>query len=128
MAISKAYKDLISGGVWASSEAAQRGAPADFGIDELEGWTVSYEQIGSGKEPEREVFNELHHRVTAGLIDIAAFGVPQWDSEVDYRPAEDAHCFVTTPSGLWVTAQNTGPAFGNATDPDESEQTIWRRY
>ena len=128
MAISAAYKDLITGGVWASAQSADRVAPEDVGLDRSEGWPQSYEQIGAGKEPERTVFNELHHEITAGLIDCAEYGVPPWDETVNYRPSADAHCFVTKPSGLWVTNQNTGPEFGNETDPDTVGQQIWRRY
>ena len=128
MAISAAYKALIADGVWASSPTADRAPPSDFGLQDIVGWPLPYEQRGAGKEPEREVFNELHHRVGSGLIDMARFGVPQWDAEVDYRPTADAHCFVTTRTGLWVTDQPTGPAFGNATDPDQVGQDIWRQF
>ena len=85
-------------------------------------WPVSYEQIGSGDEPERTVFNQREYEFTAALIDIAATGVPAWDVEVDYQPASDAACFVTTPTGLWLTTTNTGPTYSNATDPDASGQ------
>lgn len=128
MAISQATKDLVADGVWARSAGAARAEPEDFGLDEAEGWPLPYEQVGSGKEPEREVFNELHHRISAGIIDTVHYGVPAWDAEVNYQPTADAHCFVTTASGLHVTDQGTGPMFGNATDPDASGQTIWRRY
>ena len=70
----------------------------------------------------------LHHETGSGLIDIATMGIPAWDAENDYRPASDAACFVTTATGIWVTQQNTGPAFGNATDPDAANQDVWRLY
>ena len=129
MALSDPYKALIADGVFASSDAAERLTPAEAGLDRAEGWPLPYEQIGSGKFPEREVFNNHFYEKTSGLLDIAKFGVPQWDAEVDYPVTADAKPFVTTASGLWVSDVNTGPAYGNATDPDTpNQQTVWRLY
>ena len=64
------------------------------------------------------MFNQRDHELDAGLIDVAAYGVPAWDAEVDYTPASDAACFATTATGLHLTNTATGPATGNATDPD----------
>ena len=102
--------------------------PEDLGITRANGYPVSYEQIASGNEPERTGWNQREHEWTSALIDIAAMGVPAWDVEVDYTPASDAACFVTTATGLHLTRTNTGPVYGNATDPDDSTQTIWRLY
>ena len=126
--VSQAYKDLLTGGVWASSAVADRADPEEVGLNRADGWPVAYEQQGSGSEPERTVFNELDHELDAGLVDVAAYGVPTWDAEVNYTPASDAACFATTTTGLWLTFTATGPATGNATDPDAVGQTIWRRY
>ena len=128
MALSQPYKDLIDDGVFASSDAAERLTPAEAGLDRAEGWPLAYEQIGSGKFPEREVFNNHHYEITSGLIDIAKFGVLQWDAAVNYPVTADAKPFVSTASGLWVSDVSTGPAFGNATDPDTLNQQTWRRY
>ena len=126
--VSQGFKDILSDGAWAAASSADKQDPTDFGLTRADGFPVAYEQIGSGKEPEREVFNEREYEFTASLIDIAAMGVPEWDIEVDYTPASDAACFVTTTTGLHVTRMNTGPAYSNATDPDASGQTIWRLY
>ena len=76
----------------------------------------------------RTGFNQREYELTSALIDFAATGVPAWDAEVDYTPANDAACFVTTTTGLHLTTTATGPATGNATDPDAQNQAIWRRY
>ena len=52
--------------------------------------------------------------------------MPAWDTAIDYTPASDAACFVTTATGLHITRTNTGPTYGNSTDPDASGQTLWQ--
>ena len=74
------------------------------------------------------MFNARDFEIDSGLIDIADSGVLSWDAEVDYVPADDAVCFVTTASGLWLTRMSTGPSFGNVTDPQTAGQTVWRRF
>ena len=126
--VSPAYKDLIADGAWSRSAASNRQTPAQLGITRANGYRIAYEQIGSGSEPERTGFNQREYEQTSALIDVAAMGVPAWDVAVDYTPATDAACFVTTPTGLHVTNTATGPSTGNATDPDSAGQTVWRRY
>ena len=126
--VSQPYKDLIGNGAWARSNTANRQTPADAGLTRADGWTVAYEQIGSGSTPERRVFNQRDYETDSGLVDIAAMGIPEWDVDLDYTPASDAACFVTTDGGLWLTFTDTGPTYGNATDPDSSGQTVWRLY
>ena len=126
--VSQAYKDLIAGGVWASASGADRETIENTGGARSDGWVVAYEQIGSGKEPERTVFNGRFYEFTSALIDFIATGVPEWDTAIDYTPASDAACFVTTATGLHLTRTNTGPTYGNATDPDAVGQTLWRLY
>ena len=89
--------------------SADRETIEDTGGARADGWTVAYEQIGSGKQPERTVFNELEHEYTSALIDIAATGVPAWDTAIDYTPASDAACFVTTATGLHLTLHQYRP-------------------
>ena len=126
--VSDGYKDILSDGAWGGGAAHNRELPETAGLNRGNGWPVGYEQIGSGLEPERKVFNELDYEIDSALIDIAAMGVPAWDVEVDYRPATNTACFVTTATGLHLTFTNTGPAFSNATNPDASGQTVWRLY
>lgn len=113
----------ILGNLWA--DTGDREDPEDVGIARTTGWPVSYEQIGSGSEPERTVFNQLLRELNGWASDRMRMGIGQWDIEVDYlHPA-----FATTSSGLWTTnGANTGPTYGNATDPDADDQTAWRRY
>ena len=128
MAVSDAYKALLSAETWASSDAAFRTPPEDSGIDPEDGWDASHEQLGSGRYPTRGTFNWLFWLLFSALKDIAATGIPAWDSQVDYRPTADARSFVVTPTQIWWTDQETGPGFGNATDPDTPNQEIWRPY
>ena len=124
MVVSQAFKDLLEDGPWASSESAQKQTPEDAGLTRTEGWPIAYEQINSGKTPERTVFNQLVNEITSALIDIAENGVLPWDTEVNYS----ANAFVTTTGGLWIATVATGPAYGNPTNPDTTSQTVWRRY
>ena len=126
--VSQQYKDLISDGIWAEDVDANRETPADLGLTREDGYPVAYEQIGSGSEPERTGWNQREYEFTSALIDFANGGVPAWDVEVDYTPASDAACFTTTATGLHLTTTNTGPTYGNATDPDAIGQAVWRRY
>lgn len=124
--VSQPYKDLISDGAWARD--GQRETPESEGLTRANGFPISYEQIGSGDHPQHDVFNQRDFELDSSLLDIAAAGIPEWDAEVDHTPTSDAACFVITASGLWLTFENTGPAYGNATDPDLANQQIWRRY
>ena len=35
---------------------------------------------------------------------------------------------MVTDTGIHVSGEISGPGSGNATDPDDTGQTIWRRY
>ena len=50
--------------LWA--DTGDREDPEDVGIDRSVGWPVSYEQRGSGDEPERTVFQQLLREMSAG--------------------------------------------------------------
>ena len=105
---------------WA--ERGDRTDPEDVGIDRDLGWDSRYEQIGSGFEPERDVFNQLMHEISVGLIYLLQTGVPTWDADLDYP----AGAFVASARGLHVALEPTGPATSNATDPTAEGQTVWR--
>ena len=46
--LAQAYKDLLTGGVWARSNVADRELPEEVGLNRADGWPVAYEQQGSG--------------------------------------------------------------------------------
>ena len=125
MAISSASKRLLADGVWARN--GQRTTPEEAGLDRAEGWGASFEQHGTGQHPQRQVFNSRFSEFTAAIIDVFAQGVPSWDPEVDYTPADGA-CFVTTATGLWFTFTANGPSHRNTISPDAPDQLIWTRY
>ena len=89
--------------LWA--DTGDREDPEDVGIDRSVGWPVSYEQRGSGDEPERTVFNQLLRELSGWAVDQLRMGVLQWDEDVDYADA----AFVTTEDGLHVALQANGP-------------------
>ena len=128
MPINQKSKDLISGGIWASGDDADRSEPEDYGLVRSTGWTVPYEQRGAGREPERDVFNQRDFEIDSAIFDCFNYGVLPWDPEVDYPHDENGASFVTTDSSLWVSNEANGPRYGNATDPVQGGQTIWRRY
>ena len=116
----------VMGNVWASDARADRIDPEDLGLTRSEGWPVAYEQIDSGFEPEREVFNQKMREWDGWLDeDIATGGLPQWDAGVNYRA--DARSAVQ--HRKYVALVNTGPAFGNAVQPGTAGAIgIWRLY
>ena len=108
--------------LWA--DTGDREDPEEHGISRDRGWTADYEQIGSGSEPERTVWNQLMRELTGFAVDRLTMGIATWDSGVSYQhPA-----FAASVQGLHVSLENTGPNFGNATDPTEAGQTVWRLY
>ena len=128
MTFSAGFKAMLARDVWASSDVAAVETPEDAGLRREDGWGIAYEQIGSGKYPERAVFNNNLQELSAAFADIATQGVPRWSADLDYEPTDSAACFVTTTTGLHVTFTNSGPGYGNATDPDAVGQIMWRRY
>ncbi len=126
MAVSAGLKSLLSAGVWAAS--GDRRTPAGEGLDRSVGWPESYEQPAAEEYPERAVFNQRLFEVGAAVVDIAARSVPAWDAAVDYQPTDDAHCFVTTRSGLHVSLRASGPGEGGPVNPDSVGQDAWRVY
>ena len=123
MADTQAKKLL--GGAWASGIAADREDPSDVGIARTEGWNIPYEQIGSGKEPERTVFNQLLRELTGWAIDNMRFGgLHPYDPEINYH--QYARCRIG--ESKFVALIANGPAHGNAESPVMAGQTVWRRY
>ena len=116
----------ILGSYWASAATADREDPEDVGIDRDEGWTVSYEQRGSGDEPERTVFNQRGRELDAAFGEKAVEGVIPWDGDINYPQ----HAFSKASDGTLVVALvANGPATGNATDPaTDTDRAVWRPY
>lgn len=124
------FKKVLSGGLWASANNAERFDPEDVGIVRVHGFTVAYEQVGSGREPEREVFNQKFREWDGAFSEKTRWGVIQWDGEIDY-PGDDTlgYAFTTGSDGnLYVALIPSGPTTGNPTDPTSAGQMAWRRY
>ena len=116
-------KKLLTAAAWA--DTGDRVDPEDEGIDRAKGWPVSYEQQGSGKFPERPVFNQLLREQSGFSQDVLRWGYLPWDAEVNYAQ----YAFVIGADGeKYVSNVATGPATGNATNPTAAQQTVWRVY
>ena len=124
MPVSPGTKAVLDKDIWASDDNAQKLTPEEVGLTRSEGWPVTYEQLHTGKFPEREVFNQHMFELGSAVTDIAASGVLPWNADVDYV----APAFVATATGLHVSFVDSGLGTGNATDPDMAGQTIWRLY
>ena len=122
MADTEAKKILDN--IWASDPLASREEIEDLGIDWATGWTVAYEQIGSGKTPERTGWNQLLRALNGWASDRIRMGIPQWDAKVNYRK----FAFATTSQGIVVAKNANGPLLGNGVDPIAVGQTAWRLY
>ena len=118
--VSSTLKEMIR---WA--ENGDRQDPEDAGIDRTVGWDVSYEQIGSGNFPEREVFQELVFEITSAHVDRREQGLYSWDGEVDYL-----HPVYVMGSDriLRRSLADSGPNSGGAIDPTTPGQTAWEVY
>ena len=74
-----------------------------------------------GLTPRRTVFNEMYWRRDSALLDIRSFGVLPWDTDVDTLEGG-----VKQVNGVLYRADvDNGPAYGNATDPTSSGQSVW---
>ena len=98
--------------LWA--DTGDREDPEGVGIDRSVGWTVSYEQRGSGDEPERTVFNQLLRELSGWAVDQLRMGVLQWDEDVDYVAA----AFVTTERRVACGAAGDGAGERQRNRPD----------
>ena len=127
MADSEAIK--ILGNVWASDAGADRMDPEDVGINRLHGWPAAYEQIGSGAEPEREVWNQRWRELDGYFAEKMVLGILPWDPRIDYVHTAEAASFATgSDAKIYVTVRPSGPAGGNSTDPTAPGQNAWRIY
>ena len=121
MADTEAKKILT--GLWA--DTGDRTDPDDLGLSRTTGWPVAYEQIGSGFEPERAVFNQRLRELDGAFADEMRYGIGPWDAAIDYY----RHARVTdSASRKMIATVATGPATGNATDPAAAGQTVWRPF
>ena len=107
--------------LWADD--GERTDPEDVGLDRDDGWTVAYEQVASGFEPERVVFNQMFRELTGWARDRMKMGIPTWDPRVNYRhPA-----FVAHDARIYKSILDTGPVAGNSAAPAPDSQ-VWQVY
>ena len=115
----------ILGKLWASGVNAARFAPEDIGLTRTTGWPVAYEQIGSGFEPEREIFNQRFREIDGWAgHNMRTGGAHEWDVDINYYQYARAYVDVHK----YVALVATGPKHGNAVHPETPGQNIWRLY
>ena len=115
-------KNLLAG-LWA--DTGDRTDPEDLGLTRTTGWPVAYEQLGSGAEPERALFNQRFRELDGAFADEMRYGIGPWDADIDYHQ----HARATDSAGRKMIATvATGPRSGNATDPAVAGQTVWRPF
>ena len=113
---------------WATNGATE--TPENAGIERVEGFDVRYEQAGSGVQPERTVFNNLFGSLQEAIGDAVLRGILPWDSRIDYLASDDTgYSFVVgSDLNVYVALKQSGPSFGNPTDPTSDGQDVWRLY
>ena len=104
--------------LWA--EDGDRTDPEDYGIVRAKGWDQRYEQVGSGFEPEYDVWNQLQREQTGFNRLVVQHGLMPWDARVQYLH----HAFVFGDDGaIYISLRDSrgeGP-----TDPDSP---AWRAF
>ena len=116
--------DLVQVTPWATN--GERAVAAAYNLPTSTGWDPRYEQRGSLRYPERQLFNQLLYELSTMVRSRLSAGIMQWDARVDYlHPA-----FVTGSDGrIYRSIRDTGPAHSNAYDPTgNSGGLAWRRY
>ena len=119
-------RTLLAADVWASSTEgeANRQNPEAIGLTRTTGYGLEYQQLDSGFYPSRQVLNQRYHEWELGFRHKLLMGIPEYDSDVDYRQ----HAFAVVGGTLYVATEANGPTLGNPTDPTALGQTVWREY
>ena len=109
--------------LWADEASANRQDPEAAGIDRANGWDINYEQRGTGRYPERRVFNQLIRELQGAFREHMVFGFPRWDSGVDWAQ----YSFITHGTNVYYATVNNGPSYPQqAEEPGTGE--VWRLY
>ena len=66
---------------WAANGDVQ--TPEDRGLDRDVGWPADFSQP-RGRQPTREVFNQLFREITAQEVEVTTRGLLPWDSRISY--------------------------------------------
>lgn len=106
--------------LWSST--GQRMDPEDVGLDRIVGWDISYVQVG-GNKPQRDVFNQLIYELSSLSLTVLSTGIMPWDASVSY--VHHAFC-VGSDGRIYITKEDTGPRFGNSSDP--TLKVLWEEY
>ena len=114
-------------GIWASGDDAERENPAEVGITRNRGWNVAYEQVGSGLEPERTIFNQKFREFEGCFQEkMRMGGCMRWDGDINYLQYARV---IGSDGNKYYCLVDTGPANGNIQDPTlDTSQAVWRLY
>lgn len=123
---SASTRRLLTGPVWASSSegATNRQNPEALGLTRAVGYDLKFQQEGTGFYPSRRLTNQRYHEWDLGFGHKMLIGIPEWDDGVNYRQ----HAFASVDGVPYVALVANGPAVGNATDPTDSPNAVWRAY
>ena len=127
MTISDAAATLATSDSWASDAtlgAQNRTLPEVHGINRRVGFSVAYQQPGTGFFPQRTVFNQRYYEWDEGFKHKILRGVPEWDERINYFQ----HAFCNLNGILYVALVANGPEIGNAVSPDAPNNIVWRIY
>ena len=108
------------GKLWA--ENGDRSDPESKGIDRSKGWDINYEQPGTGKYPERDVFNQMIRELQGAFQEHMLYGFPRWSSDV----AWNRYDFVLYSGSLYFATRDNGGEGIPSPTPGMSDD--WRLY
>lgn len=105
------------GDLWA--ENGDRRTPEEANITRARGWDINYELPGTGKYPERDVFNQLVRELQGAFQEHMLYGIPRWDAGVNYA----TNAFVQLNGVIYVATQAI-----TAPGDEPGTSSVWRRY
>ena len=109
--------------LWADAAPSNRQSPEDAGIDRNFGWDVNYEQPGTGKYPERRVWNQMIRELQGAFREKIVFGLPRWAEDVNWRQDD----FVTHNLKIWYATLDHGPDH-TTKGQEPGTGAAWREY
>ena len=116
-------EDAIRTTKWA--DTGDRATPESLNVNREEGFDETFSQVG-GSRISREMVNQLFAEWSAQLSELNQHGLLPWDIRVDYVHAA---WVVGYDTNLYKSAQSSGPATSNATNPvTDAANTYWTRF
>ena len=109
--------------LWADNAPINRQTPESAGIDRTSGWDINYEQRGTGKYPERKVWNQMIRELQGAFREKMVYGFPRWAADVDWKRYD----FITYGGGIYFATVDNGPSAAQQAETPGTG-TVWRKY